>query len=62
MLNVNRISVNAANKLHIYLFFNDISEFASISPVFQCLELNYFLRAAENSSNLNLVGPDLFLL
>jgi len=38
MLNVNGISGKAANKLDLYLLFNDTSEFASISPVFQCLE------------------------
>jgi len=38
MFNVNGITGKAANKLHIYLFFNEASAFALVSPVFQCLE------------------------
>ena len=41
MSNQNGISGKAANKLHI-LLFKETSAFASISPVFQCLELNFY--------------------
>jgi len=47
----------AANKLQIYLLFNEVS---NISPVFQCLLVNWLLRAAENSSILNQSGATSF--
>ena len=49
------------DKLHIYENFNDTSEFPLISLVFQCLELNLLLTAAENSSNLHLSGANVVL-
>jgi len=51
--NVIGIFGKAANKLRIYLLLNETPE---ISPAFLRLELNFLLRAADNSSNLNQSG------
>jgi len=60
LLNANGISGKAADELHIYLHFNETSEFGLISPVYQRFVLNLLLRTAENFSNLNQSGATSF--
>ena len=53
MLNANGISGKAANKLHIYLLFNERrSELASISPIFLMFGGKFFTEGTEQQKIL----------